>query len=159
MRAYLIIMLCISLLDLRGQRIAKVVFPSAAGFTVQEGIVMHYILDDQVAGFAGLEDSIRMFVGFLDPVFSSFSTSVHTDGTERIKVFPNPFSEIIFLRSALPGETIGYKLADLHGRTVLQGRVSDADTSIQTRHLFSGVYILTLSHAAGHFTLYKLIKL
>ena len=158
MRAYLIIMLCISLLDLRGQRIAKVVFPSAAGFTVQEGIVMHYIFDDQVAGFAGLEDSIRMFVGFLDPVFSSFSTPVHTDRTERLKVFPNPFSEIIFLRSALPLETIGYKLSDLHGRTVLQGRV-DADTSIRTRHLFSGVYILTLSHSAGHFTLYKLIKL
>ena len=159
MRAYWIIMLCISLLDLRGQRIAKVAFPLGAGVTQQEGYTLHIIIGDPVTGYAGLEDSTRMFVGFLQPVFNTFSTRVHAGGLESLKVFPNPFSENIFIHSSHPGESIGFRLSDLHGRAVLQGRVSDADKAIPTGNLFSGVYILTLTHTAGHFALYKLIKL
>jgi len=37
MRAYLLFMLCISLFDLRGQRIAKIAYSSGAGVYVQQG--------------------------------------------------------------------------------------------------------------------------
>ena len=159
MRAIWIILLCISFLGLRGQRIAKIAFPSGAGNVGQEGIVLRFVLDGPVAGIAGLEDSTRMFVGFLDPVFSSISTPLQQERAETFNVFPNPFSEIIFLRSLLPGQPIKYKLSDLHGRIVLQGKTADINTTIPTHSMHPGVYILTLSDAEGHFAHYKLNKL
>ena len=157
MRAYWIIMLCISLIDLRGQRIAKIGFPSGAGSVTQDGITMHYFFDDPVSGTAGLEANTRMFVGFLDPVFSSFSTPVDEDRPEIFRVFPNPFSDHIFFRASLR-DIVKYRLTDMQGRTVLQGKTADTLTAIPSGFLAPGIYILNLSNEWGHYTLYKLIK-
>ncbi|HNR08375.1 MAG TPA: T9SS type A sorting domain-containing protein [Saprospiraceae bacterium] len=159
MRAIWTILLCISLLDLRGQRIAKISFPSAAGVARQDGFTIQYIIGDRVAGYAALEGDARMFVGFLDPVFSSISTSVTAERMERIQVFPNPFKEQISIRHSLTGAGLRYRLTDLHGRILLQGSDRKWDMTFPTAHLAPGIYILSLEQAKGHFALYKLIKI
>jgi hypothetical protein len=160
MRAYLLIMLCISLFELRGQRIAKIVITTGSGVHIQEGAgPIHYVFDDLIAGYAKSEDNTQIFTGFLTPFFSSLPTRVHEDFKTGIQVFPNPFTHQIRVRAKSAMGPVSYLLFDTKGRLLMSGKGLLNEIEINGQSLVAGIYLLRFHHPDGHFEIHKLIKL
>jgi hypothetical protein len=152
-------MLCISLFDLRGQRIAKIAFSNGAGVSVQKDVgTVHFIFGDWVAGNALSEDKSQLVAGFLTPVFNSSSTPLKSSQPSRVIVFPNPFLTNIYLRNAADWGKVSISMLDLNGRVLFQDKTEGRNYAINAGFLHPGIYCLRLKFQDGHFEVYKLIK-
>ncbi len=65
--------------------------------------------------------------------------------TEKIKVFPNPVAEVLFV---VPADSYSFSVTDVLGRVVLTGKSSTAG-EIKVAGLESGLYFCTLRSTAG----------
>jgi hypothetical protein len=110
----------------------------------------------------GRENSIlgRYFLGKLDDIgiwnraltqteitklYSSNTTSIQeTIEKENFKVYPNPASNQINLRTNIRLIDANYSLTDLLGNTLLSGKISNENTSIEIENLSKGIYFLNV---------------
>jgi len=160
MRAYLLFMLCLSLFDLRGQRIAKIAYSTGAGVHVQPGAgTIHYIFDDLITGYARADDSSTVFAGFLTPIFISSTTPSREAIRSRLRVFPNPFINQLKIQSESVGGLFSFLLLDVNGRIVFSGKGLSREHEINTSRLVPGIFLLRIRFPDGHFEIHKLIKL
>jgi hypothetical protein len=110
----------------------------------------------------GRENSIlgRYFLGKLDDIgiwnraltqteitklYSSNTTSIQeTIEKENFKVYPNPTSNQINLRTNIRLIDANYSLTDLLGNILLSGKISNENTSIEIENLSKGIYFLNV---------------
>ncbi|WP_158643887.1 right-handed parallel beta-helix repeat-containing protein [Pseudobacter ginsenosidimutans] len=74
----------------------------------------------------------------------------------KIKLFPNPADNIIYLEKANPGDQ--YTVYDNAGRIVLQGRISKAVQDINVANLVMGMYTVTVVNRTGGIQAFKFVK-
>lgn len=67
-----------------------------------------------------------------------------------LAVYPNPAAGTIYIRTEMPGKSAALFSAD--GRTVLQFRLNETQTAIQTENLARGLYILRVDTGQGMIT-------
>lgn len=75
---------------------------------------------------------------------------------DPVKIYPNPFSDVITLESFAGSEIIKYELINILGRVVQQGAFNQK-VSIRTDHLPMGIYILKFENT-GNINARKIIK-
>jgi len=73
--------------------------------------------------------------------------------------YPNPTSDYIVLKitdSAL--DNLSYKLIDVNGKAIANGRITNADTQIAMQNLAIGMYILKVNQNNQELKTFKVIK-
>lgn len=75
------------------------------------------------------------------------STGVNDARTTHITVVPQPASEVLQVRGALPGTR--YRLLDAQGRIVAEGSINNPAQEIDARHLAAGMHTLLLTTPEG----------
>lgn len=76
--------------------------------------------------------------------------------TEASRVFPNPASELLHVRS--PESLKSWVVYDLHGRMVMQGAAQGLSLSVPTANLLPGLYLLRLQKASGQVEHHKFYR-
>jgi hypothetical protein len=97
------------------------------------------------------------FKAYLDPT----SVTVTNESLPEISVYPNPASNILYLKiSGNPG-TVEYKIADPNGRILTNGSVNGNNTSIPVdiNNLKNGVYYLQVNDSRNGLRNVKFIKM
>lgn len=68
-----------------------------------------------------------------------------------VQVFPNPAKDVLNVRMQMTGEK-QYRLTDLQGNVLMQGKTSQMQMQLAAKHLKSGMYILTVVDERGQKT-------
>ncbi len=97
-----------------------------------------------------------------DPVSKTFEVEIITANEPSIdpvptQIFPNPSQAIFYVRWAGSASLVHYRLVDVRGHQLMEGKFSDPEGSLDLAHLASGAYILYLqtNSATSHHRLLK----
>lgn len=64
---------------------------------------------------------------------------------EGVKVYPNPSSETVNIEfTSIPETKTEFKLSDMNGRLLEQGRIQSVLTPLNVKHLSKGAYLLLI---------------
>ena len=74
-----------------------------------------------------------------------------------LKVFPNPASDHVFI-NLTKQENLNYKLTDVSGRKIADGKISTLQTRIDLNYLNTSIYILNIYQNNNTLKSYKIIK-
>ncbi|MFN3529045.1 MAG: M1 family aminopeptidase [Bacteroidia bacterium] len=92
------------------------------------------LLDPQSILIKGTSSSIRRE--------SSLGASVSEDVFAGFKLYPNPTSDLLYLKASSPG--MAYRLSDMQGRLLQQGRSADEQFGLFLGDVPAGIYLLQL---------------
>lgn len=158
MRAYLILIVCLVTCSAAGQQIVRIGFPTGYGYKFTPGVgSIQFVTDNQPTGSITQAGTGSIFLGFLIPVFSSVATPTSNVQTRQIKVYPNPFEQIIKIENNRFGPYT-YLLLDMQGHNIVTGKTADDLHYIHTPSLAPGMYVLRITGTNGTFELHKIIK-
>lgn len=93
---------------------------------------------------------------FLLGIVSTDCTSIDDLGGLEFKLYPNPTTGIINVKSELDAVTI--KMMDLNGKIVFDKNIDKHATNIDISHLVSGTYFTEIKDNKGNRSLRKIIK-
>ncbi len=82
-----------------------------------------------------------------DTVIVNFPTTVANVEKEIVQLFPNPVSEILYLKNIAPNATI--QVLDITGREVYKGLATTNEATVNTKHLSPGSYLLMITSDAN----------
>jgi len=86
------------------------------------------------------------------------TTVVHeSDASPDIIVYPNPFTDRIYLKTLGVRQKVSYSINTIDGRKLLQGEVN-SDKQIDLAHMQSGFYLLMLTDHKGNTVVHKICK-
>jgi len=83
---------------------------------------------------------LGLVLGTIFPVFSQDLASTTIEMTKKVEAFPNPTSELLFLKNAEDFKT--FQVFDANGKVVLQGQLNA--NIISVAELPIGFYLLQL---------------
>lgn len=86
---------------------------------------------------------------------SSIATDLRDIISEKFNVYPNPASTQIFIKSTPRMIGKNYRLTDMSGITIMQGRINNANQAIRLESLSTGIYLLRVEGVAD---IHKIIK-
>ena len=87
----------------------------------------------------------------------SFTTNITTSlSDENIEIYPNPFSDIIFV-SASDGGSI--EITDVSGKVVYYSTLSTGINEISTSHFSKGLYVVKIQNEDKSIQTFKIVKL
>lgn len=101
---------------------------------------------DPYNGDGGTINSVTLHICGLET--SSLSTM--SNNLNTIKVYPNPAKDKLYIE--LPNDIVGdttFSLMDIQGRIVLTKTSNSVNENIDTGHLISGIYLLTIENSLG----------
>lgn len=77
-----------------------------------------------------------------------------------IKIYPNPFSENVFIKFSenLNKEKYSYKIVDLNGRLITKGDLKEISNILNLQNLSTGNYMLEINQSGTTINTYKIIK-
>ena len=89
------------------------------------------------------------------PCNYSFNTSINTPKNENTKIYPNPFSDNIFV-TTFNGENI--EIIDISGRIVYYSELSNGINEISTGHFLKGIYFAKIRNKDDSIQTFKIVK-
>lgn len=114
-------------------------------FTIQNNILDLTVISDVCSSRSGILDGAIWTRAFIN------LPEIQSD----IKVFPNPFSDRIYIEKEIEMARVNYKIMDLSGRIVSQGVSEGANHQINTEQLDKGNYIIYLPDLEKRYMLTK----
>ncbi len=121
--------------------------PSLSSAEVKD-IITNTARTDNLTGDIGPEGHLRWGHGKLDALNalqSITNTATQDVTTSRGYLFPNPATDIVYVRKELTGNET-YRLTGLDGRTISSGSF---DGSLLLEHVASGMYFLNIENTTG----------
>ncbi|MFN5181483.1 MAG: DUF4465 domain-containing protein [Bacteroidota bacterium] len=77
--------------------------------------------------------------------------------SDDLKVFPNPFSDVLTFLNKSGNSSLSFELSDMSGRIILKDQFSGIDFKINVADLTKGIYLLTLQDDKNKF-LKRIVK-
>ena len=90
------------------------------------------------------------------PCDDSFTTKINTPKGENITIYPNSFSDNIFVSMNNDGGNI--EITNVAGKVVYYSKLSNEITEILTSHLFKGIYFIKIQNKDNSIQTFKIIK-
>ncbi len=130
----------------------------AAGDTLNFEFALVFARDyegDNISSISLLRERIGLLKGFYENSLGFEKPSVQT---EKVEVFPNPVSDVLFVKSGVKFHNCDYELYDILGMQVASGKIeNETISSIPVAGLKQGLYFLRLSYNGRSLTK-KVIK-
>jgi hypothetical protein len=107
------------------------------------GIIVNLNWTDVTEIVITSEEGLDFFA--VDDIVSDFSLSTNSieDSNRKVKLFPNPASDFIYLSNLT--ETESYTIYNVLGSKVLKGTISNKE-GIDIRNLTNGLYLLNFDN-------------
>lgn len=95
-----------------------------------------------------------------------FEISMHlstidiTNKSIDVKIYPNPFSESVFVKFSenTSKNNFAFKIFEQNGRIIIQGDLKNSTNVLNLQNLTTGSYILEINQSGKTINTYKLIK-
>ena len=85
-----------------------------------------------------------------DTVFVAFPNGISRIAASSFSIYPNPATDVIYIKSNVPAKVLSISITDMSGRIVMPTQTSG--NTINTLSLPDGMYILRINTDAGNYT-------
>jgi len=90
------------------------------------------------------------------PCNYTITTSINTPKDENITIYPNPFSDSVFVFTNNGGNL---EIIDVSGKVVYYSKLSNRINEISASHFFKGIYLVKIQNKDNSIQTFKIVKI
>lgn len=89
-------------------------------------------------GYSGTDIALARYLG------NDIATGITESKSSSISIYPNPVNDVLMIDMSAAELNSDYQLIDVTGKIWMQGRINSSFSSIDVKHLRSGIYFLRI---------------